>query len=266
MAGIEHARGKALESDALPYNEISDALEWMRLTYTLDYSARPDSWQRPEDYPQSWTVSAYIDEQMFEAEDDALQGNSQGQVAVAEARVYLIPDVGEVSFFETLDAHSAELCQFAEAFIAAGSEPNQLTIEGERVLEGDLMIVSWVAVQPRFRGHRAGHQVLKAILQAAGRSTAVTALHAAPGLGEGMEEGSLQHRIQCKALAKYWGELGFRPLHRNIMLLTPDDLLDDDQADDDEVDVEALRHVPLMQLSEKERDAVFRNVRAKLEE
>lgn len=59
---------------------------------------------------------------------------------------------------------------------------------------------------------------------------------------------------------------GFRPLHRKIMLLTRGDLLDDDQADDDEVDVEALRHVQLMQFLEKERDAVFRNLRAKLEE
>ncbi|GAP61470.1 hypothetical protein AHiyo1_51740 [Arthrobacter sp. Hiyo1] len=51
MAGIEHTRGKAVEGEVLPddHNDIGDALQWVRLTYALDYPARPDSWDRPED-------------------------------------------------------------------------------------------------------------------------------------------------------------------------------------------------------------------------
>lgn len=270
MAGIERTRGKAVEGEVLAddHDEIGDALQWMRLTYALDYPARADSWGRPEDYPQFWDVRAYIDAEILEPANDTLEADAQGRVTVAEARIYVIPDVGAVNLFDTLDAHSAELFQFAEAFIAAGSEPSQLSIEGEPVLEGDLMIVSWVSVQPRFRGHRAGHQLLKAILDAIGRDTVATVLHAAPGLQDGVEEGSAKHRVECRALAKYWGEAGFRPLHRNIMVLTYDDMLgmldDDDQEDD--LDLETLRDVPLIQLSQKQRDAGFRNLRVKLDE
>jgi hypothetical protein len=269
MAGIEHTRGKTAGGEVQPddHNEIGEGLQWMRLTYALDYPARTDSWERPEDYPQSWDVRAYIDADILEPDYDTLEADAQGRVTVAEASVYLIPDVGDVNLFETLDAHSAELSQFAEAFIAAGSEPSQLSIEGEPVLEGDLMVVSWVNIQPRFRGHRAGHQVLKAILDAIGRGTVVTVLRAAPGLQDGVEEGSAKHRMECRGLAKYWGEVGFRPLHRNIMVLTYDDILvmldDDDQED---ADIDELRDVPLMQLSQKQRDAVFRNLRIKLDE
>lgn len=271
MAGIEHTRGKAVEGEVLPddHNEIGHALQWMRLTYALDYPARADSWERPEDYPQSWDVRAYINAEILEPDCDTLEADAQGRVTIAEARVYVIPDVGAVSLFETLDAHSAELSQFAEAFIAAGSEPSQLSIQGEPVLEGDLMIVSWVSVQPRFRGHRAGHQVLKAILDAVGRGTVVTVLRAAPGLQDGMEEGSAKHRMECRGLARYWGEVRFRPLHRDFMVLTYDDMLvmlDDDDHEDDDVNLDELRDAPLLQLSQKQRDAVFRNLQIKLDE
>lgn len=271
MAGIEHTRDNAVEGEVPPdnHNEIGENLQWMRLTYALDYPARPDSWDRPEDYPQSWDVRAYIDAEILEPDYDTLEADAQGRVTIAEARVYVIPDVGAVNLFETLDAHSADLSQFAEAFIAAGSEPSQLSIEGEPVLEGDLMIVSWVSVQPRFRGHRAGHQVLKAILDAVGRGTVVTVLRAAPGLQDGMEEGSVKHRLECRALAKYWGEVRFRPLHRDFMVLTYDDMLvmlDDEAQADDDVNLDELRDVPLLQLSQEQRDAVFRNLQIKLDE
>jgi hypothetical protein len=260
MAGIE------MQPDN--HDEIGDALEWMRLTYALDYPAKSDSWERPEDYPQSWAVRAYIDADTLEPDYDTFEADAQGRVTVAEAHVYVIPDVGDVNLFDTLDAHSAELARFAEAFMVAGSAPSQLSLGGEPVLEGDLMIVTWVSVQPRFRGHRAGHLVLKAIFDAIGRGTAVTILHAAPGLKDGMEEGFAKHRMECRGLARYWGELGFRPLDGNIMVLTYDDMLtmidDDDQEDD--VDPDALRDVPLMQLSQEQRDAVFRNLRTKLDE
>lgn len=259
MAGIE------LQPDN--HNELGNALQWMRLTYALDYPARPDSWQRPEDYPQSWNVSAYIDADILEHDGHTSEADAHGRVTVAEASIHVIPEIGNVDLFETLDAHSGELSRFAEAFIAAGSGPHQLSIKGEPVFEGDLMIVSWVSVQPRFRGHRAGHQMLKAILEAIGRGTAVTVLHAAPGLQDGEEEGSFKHRLECRGLAKYWSELGFRPLHGNIMVLTYDDMLAmlEDNALED-VDVDGLRHVPLMQMSQKQRDAVFRSIQAKLDE
>lgn len=269
MAGTEHPRRKAPEDAGLPEEAITDALEWMRITYTLDYAARADSWDRPEDFQQPWNVRAYVSEQILELDGVTVHVDAQGEVAVAEATVYMIPDVGDVNFFDTMDAHSAELCQFAEAFIAAGSGVEDLSIDGEPVVDRDLMIVSWLAVQPPFRGHRAGQQVLKAILRAVGRSTGVVALRAAPGLRDGMEEGSLEHRRESRALAKYWGELGFRRLDGDFMVLADQamlNLLEDQQQDDSDVAVEALRDVPLMQMSQQERDLVFKSLSMKLDE
>lgn len=49
------------------------------------------------------------------------------------------------------------------------------------------------------------------------------------------------------------GELAFRPLRRDVML-------------DDDLNLDELRDVPLLQLSQKQRDAVFRNLQVKLDE
>lgn len=269
MAVTKHAHGKAPEDVGLPEEAITDALEWMRITYSLDYPAKADSWDRPEGYPQLWTVGAYVSDQILELDRGTVHADAQGEITVAEARVYVIPAIGDINFFDTMDAHSAELCQFAEAFIAAGSDHEELSIDGEPVIDGDLMIVSWLAVQPPFRGLRAGQQVLKAILRAVGRSTGVVALRASPGLRDGMEEGSLEHRRESRALAKYWGELGFRRLNGDFMVLADYailDLLEDQQQDESDLAVEALRDVPLMQMSQQERDAVFQSLRRELDE
>ncbi|MGO4591064.1 hypothetical protein [Paenarthrobacter sp. 2TAF44] len=84
-----------------------------------------------------------------------------------------------------------------------------------------------------------------------------------------MEEGSLEHRRESRALAKYWGELGFRRLDGDFMVLADQailDLLEDQQQDDSDVAVEALRDVPLMQMSQQERDLVFKSLSMKLDE
>jgi hypothetical protein len=84
-----------------------------------------------------------------------------------------------------------------------------------------------------------------------------------------MEEGSLEHRRESRALAKYWGELGFRRLNGDFMVLAHDailDLLEDQQQDDSDLAVEGLRDVPLMQMSQQEQDAVFKSLRRELDE
>lgn len=99
-----------------------------------------------------------------------------------------------------------------------------------------------------------------------GRGTVDTVLQAAPGLQDGMEKGSVKHQMECRALAKYWGELAFRPLHHNVMILTYDDMLADDDQEDEDINLDELRDVPLLQLSQKQCDAVFRNLQIKLDE
>ncbi|GAP60791.1 hypothetical protein AHiyo1_43800 [Arthrobacter sp. Hiyo1] len=53
------------------------------------------------------------------------------------------------------------------------------------------------------------------------------------------------------------------------MVLTYDDMLvmlDDDDQEDEDNNLDELRDVPLLQLSQKQRDAVFRDLQVKLDE
>lgn len=68
-----------------------------------------------------------------------------------------------------------------------------------------------MTVEPRFRGNRTGHAMLRAILGTVGRNTALVVLEAAPLLGDDApQEGSPQHLEAKKKLRRYWMDIGFR--------------------------------------------------------
>jgi GNAT superfamily N-acetyltransferase len=276
MTKMERAGDTAIVGKVMPdadHAAVADDLRYMRLSYEMEYGARLDPWEWPEGYPQEWSVRAFIEPDEPEAEYDDKLMDARGRIAVADAQIYVIPDVGAIDFWNTLDAHDGETAHFAEAFMAAGSRSDRLSVDGEPIFEGDLMIVSSVHVEQRFRGHRVGQAVLKAILHAVGRGTVLTVLRAAPVLrGRKLREGSAAHRAESAALGRYWAELGFRPLWQDYMVLSYFDMLtmlaedDEDDEDDDGDGIEDLgedlRHVPLLQLSPEQRDAAFRELRA----
>jgi GNAT superfamily N-acetyltransferase len=257
MTEMERAGDTATVGKVMPdadHAAVADDLRYMRLTYEMDYGAHPNAWDSPEDYPQEWRVQAFIEPDETEADYADNLRDARGRITVADAHIYVIPDVGAINFWETLDAHAGETSHFAEAFMAAGSSSDRVTVDGEPIFQGDLMIVSSVHVEQRFRGHRVGQAVLKAILHAVGRGTVLTVLRAAPVLrGRKLREGSAAHRAESAALGRYWAELGFRPLWQDYMVLSYLDLGED------------LRHVPLLQLSPEQREAAFRELRASLD-
>lgn len=74
-----------------------------------------------------------------------------------------------------------------------------------------LLVPSSMTVEPRFRGNRTGHAMLRAILGTVGRNTALVVLEAAPLLGDDApQEGSPQHLEAKKKLRRYWMDIRFR--------------------------------------------------------
>lgn len=187
----------------------------MRLAYALDYPARPDSWYWPEDYPLSWDVLAYIDTDILESDYDTIQADAQGRIPVAKARVYMIPDVGAAeplrnpgrAQLQTVPIRrSVHRCRIP----AQPAQHRRGTGPPWRPDDRDLgerpTPIPWAPGRaPSTQSHPP----------CSGPRTVVTVLQAAPGLQDGTEEGSTQHHMESDALAKYWGELAFRPLHRD---------------------------------------------------
>jgi GNAT superfamily N-acetyltransferase len=89
-----------------------------------------------------------------------------------------------------------------------------------RDVGGDLLVLSSLWVDPRFRGHKIGHSILKAIMGTVGRGTSLVILQAAPVLtDDGPEEDSPQHTAAKAALRRYWADFGFHEAARDYLAL-----------------------------------------------
>jgi hypothetical protein len=222
MTEMERAGDAGIDGKVMPDDDaLTRNLDYLRLTYALNYPAKPNPYDRPEVYPQGWRIKAIIDDDEESNFGDAPR-DDDGGFLVGEALVYVVPDIDRIDLFDTLDAHSGETAPFAEALhLTGGQPPRSLGATLDDIpLEGDLVILSSLFVEPLFRGHRAGHEILRGILRTIGRNAAVVMLRAAPVLsGEVEEEGSPAHQAASEALARYWAAAGFRPLWRDYMVL-----------------------------------------------
>jgi hypothetical protein len=118
-----------------------------------------------------------------------------------------VPDAGLIDLFDTLDAVDQELASVAEMLTI---ERPELMPEAGMELGGDLLVLSSLWIDPKFRGHNLGHSVLKAILGTVGRAAAMVILQASPVLtDDGPEEGSPEHTASKEALRRYWTGFGF---------------------------------------------------------
>ncbi|MDE8670395.1 hypothetical protein PY310_17595 [Pseudarthrobacter sp. H3Y2-7] len=186
---------------------------------TFDYSCRfrgvPGVHHDPEDYPVTWSVTAKGT--VWDEDDDGADGT---EVTVGEARLYLVPDPGIIDLFLTLDAGNPEVAGVGEMLTL--KRPDLIE---DMVLGGDLLIVSSLWIEPRFRGNKLGHAVLKAILGTIGRSTVQVILQAAPAPAEGVpEEGTPEHDAAKAALRRYWEAFGFQQADGDYLVL--DDMAD----------------------------------------
>ncbi|MHA7297716.1 hypothetical protein [Pseudarthrobacter sp. MDT3-1] len=172
--------------------------EYMRCTYSCEYRGIPGTDHGPDDYPMFWKVRM-----TGRVWDD--EGGDGEDAEVGYADVYLVPDAGLIDLFFTLDAVNQEVANVAE----------MLTIKRPDLIEdmeigGDLMYLSSLWIDPKFRGNDLGHAALKAIIGTIGRSAALVVLLAAPVLTDnGPEEGTQEHEAAKAALRRYWMDFGF---------------------------------------------------------
>lgn len=130
------------------------------------------------------------------------------------------PDAGLMDLFDTLDAVDQQLANVAE--MLTFERPDLMPNAGME-LGGDLMVLSSLWINPRFRGHKLGHAVLKAILGTVGRATSLVVLEAAPILADdGPMEGSPEHTAAKKALQLYWADYGFQVAAGDYLVLFSD--------------------------------------------
>jgi hypothetical protein len=82
--------------------------------------------------------------------------------------------------------------------------PDALTAAGlER--GGDVLILSSLYIEPKFRGNMTGYTVLNAILATAGRNTAMVVLEGPALIADGCPEpGTLGHAEAKAAWRRYW--------------------------------------------------------------
>ena len=184
--------------------------EYLTFDYSCQFRGVPGARHDPEDYPVSWTVT--VKGTFWDEEDD---GGDGAEVTVGDARLYLVPDAGIIDLFLTLDAVDQELANVGE--MLSLKRPDLIE---DMALGGDLLIVSSLWIEPKFRGNRLGHAILKAILCTVGRSAVTVILQASPVLADGdPKEGTPEHEAARAALRRYWEGFGFQPASGDYLVL-----------------------------------------------
>jgi GNAT superfamily N-acetyltransferase len=189
--------------------------EYLTYDYRCTFRGVPGVHHDPDDYPMFWTVK--VKGRVWDDNDDGGDGK---EVPVGEAGLYIVPDAGIIDLFLTLDAVNQEVANVGEMLTV-----NRPDLIHEMSLGGDLVILSWLKVVPKYRGNKLGHAILKAVLSTIGRSSIKVILEAAPVLTDnGPMEGSPEHMAGKAALRRYWESFGFQPAHGDYLVF--DDMAD----------------------------------------
>ncbi|WP_255770049.1 hypothetical protein [Pseudarthrobacter sulfonivorans] len=176
--------------------------EYLTFDYRCHFRGIPGAHHDPEDYPVPWTVT--VTGTVWDEDDDGADGM---EVPVGKAQLYLVPDAGIIDLLLTLDAANQDV-----AGVGAMLSLKRPDLIQDMALGGDLLIVSSLCIQPRFRGNKLGHAVLKAVLCTIGRSAVQVIMEASPVPADGApEEGTPEHEAAKAALRQYWEEFGFQP-------------------------------------------------------
>lgn len=192
--------------------------ESLTFRYSCEHRGIPGPGHDPGDYPIDWEVS--VDGIIYETDDEGYDIGDGEDVHVGDARVRIIPDAGAIDLLDTMDAVDSEAVGVAEMLL---NERPDLIEELES--GGDLVILSFLWIDPKFRGDKIGHTVLRAILGTVGRAAALVVLQAAPVLNEdGPEEGSKEHKAALAGLRRYWAGFGFEEAAGDYLVL--EDLAD----------------------------------------
>lgn len=180
--------------------------QYMTFDYRCEYRGIPGTEHDVEDYPMKWSVA--VDGTVWEEDEAGIHIGDGEEVHIGDARFAVVPDAGLIDLFDTLDAVDQELANVAEMLT---TERPDLMLAAGMELGGDLLVLTSLWIDPKYRGHKLGHAVLKAILNTVGRATALVVLEAAPVLtDDGPQEGSPEHTAAKEALRRYWADYGFQ--------------------------------------------------------
>ena len=189
--------------------------QYMTFDYRCEYRGIPGTEHDVEDYPMNWSVA--VDGTVWEEDEAGIPIGDGEEVHVGDARFTVVPDAGLIDLFDTLDAVDQELANVAAMLT---TERPDLMQEAGMELGGDLLVLSSLWIDPKYRGHKLGHAVLKAILNTVARATALVVLQAAPVLADGgPEEGSPEHAAAKQALRQYWADYGFQEAAGDYLVL-----------------------------------------------
>lgn len=216
---------KDMGFNPLPENWEDGAFtDYLHLNFSLRYPAKPRWYEVPEEYVQVWNVTAVSDdEELYDPDEPAVDGAAE----IGRCTVYVVPNVDLVNLWDVMDVSGADFVRYADALIAAGSPAKELGVRlhDKPAPSGDLFVLADITVLPRFRGHLAGHEILKGVLRTIGRNVSLALLQAAPALDEGSTEGTPAHEEARNALLRYWADFGFQQLIDDYLILEYDDLL-----------------------------------------
>lgn len=187
--------------------------ESLTFKYECECRGIPGPDKDPSDYPIDWTVS--VEGTVYETDDEGFDIGDGEVVHVGDASVRIVPDAGMIDLLDTMDAVDSEMMGVAEMLFH--ERPDLLEeLEGG----GDLLVLSSLWIDPKFRGNKIGHSVLKAILATVGRAASLVILRAAPLLTDhGPEEGTPEHDAARSALRRYWSGLGFQEAAGDYLVL-----------------------------------------------
>ena len=174
--------------------------ETLVFRYACEYRGIPGGEHDPSDFPMDWTVSV-------SAAGWSGEGSADQDVYVGEAFFRIVPDAGTIDLPGTMGAVDPEMLSVAQ--MLAHDRPDLLASGMD--LGGDLLVLSSLRVEPRYRGHRIGHAILRAILGTVGRNSALVVVEATPLLSDDdPAEGSPEYEKARTALRRYWLAFGFR--------------------------------------------------------
>lgn len=184
--------------------------EYLTYDYRCQFRGTPGVRHDPDDYPMFWTVK--VKGRVWDDRDDG-EGDGK-EVTVGEVELYIVPDAGIIDLFLTLDAVNQEVANVGEMLTV-----NRPDLIRDMSLGGDLLILSWLKVAPKYRGKKLGHAILKAILSTVGRSCTKVILEATPALtNNGPMEASPTHVAGKAALRRYWESFGFQHAHGDYLV------------------------------------------------
>jgi GNAT superfamily N-acetyltransferase len=183
--------------------------EYLTFDYRCRFRGIPGVHHDPDDYPMFWTVK--VRGRVWDEQDDGGDGR---EVPVGEAELYIVPDAGIIDLFLTLDAVNQEVANAGEMLTI-----NRPDLIDDLSLGGDLLLLSWLKIAPKYRGNKLGHAILKAIISTVGRSSAMVLVEAVPELTDnGPMEGSPPYMAGRAALRRYWESFGFRVAHGDYLV------------------------------------------------